>query len=358
MGKEIIFLVFIFSIQLIINDDSNCLGISIKEGTLNCSSYKTKLPGFSCYNIRRDFLFIQPEYCGIFPTEESIQRQYVKLLKGFMLEERSVTSLLNDYLGKDYFRFLNELIFVPEKETYQKGETIKYIKYNLTDSDIKVINSKKNCYNYFYGKLFNLTLNKSEQTFNISSLNILDKNKCFNAEKFEDNENLVDCGYAHFNIVSKNNIFNMTTCFFIPDNISDYLLSYYSNSYKSLLDAFLGNFTKINNGIFKLSDNKNRILDQNIEYEIIVENKNGKKVKYTSDNDMIQYIVNDNENVNNNNNKENKTNNENDNVNNNSDDNGDDYEDDAEKITPSSAFYYNELNIFIVLALLSILLLL
>ena len=67
MRKEIIFLVFIFSIQLIINDDSNCLGISIKEGTLNCSSYKTKLPGFSCYNIRRDFLFIQPEYCGIFP---------------------------------------------------------------------------------------------------------------------------------------------------------------------------------------------------------------------------------------------------------------------------------------------------
>ena len=85
---------------------------------------------------------------------------------------------------------------------------------------------------------------------------------------------------------------------------------------------------------------------------------NGKKVKYTSDNDMIQYIVNDNENVNDNNNKENKTNNENDNENNNSDDNGDDYEDDAEKITPSSAFYYNELNIFIVLALLSILLLL
>ena len=185
-------------------------------------------------------------------------------------------------------------------------------------------------------------------------MNILDKNKCFNAEKFEDNENLVDCGYANFNIVSKNNIFNMTTCFFIPDNISDYLLSYYSNSYKSLLDAFLGNFTNI----FKLSDNKNRILDQNIEYEIIVENKNGKKVKYTSDNDMIQYIVNDNENANDNNNKENKTNNENDNENNNSDDNGDDYEDDAEKITPSSAFYYNELNIFIVLALLSILLLL
>ena len=46
------------------------------------------------------------------------------------------------------------MMILPEKETYEKGETIIYKNYDLTDSDKEVIKNKNNyCYYHFYGKL-------------------------------------------------------------------------------------------------------------------------------------------------------------------------------------------------------------
>ena len=54
-------------------------------------------------------------------------------------------------------------------------------------------------------------MNSEGKSVNVSSLNILDKNVCFYADNFEDNENLVNCGFAHLNITSKGKNYNITT---------------------------------------------------------------------------------------------------------------------------------------------------
>ena len=138
-------------------------------------------------------------------------------------------------------------------------------------------------------------MNSEGKSANVSSLNISDKNICFNADTFEDNEDLVNCGFGHFNMIINGKIYNLTTCFFVPDQLSDDLLGQYSYSYKTLLENFVQNFAEMNDdGILNLKNNV-RKLAEDVEYEFIVEDENGKKVKYSYDNSMVQIINDDGE---------------------------------------------------------------
>ena len=178
---------------------------------------------------------------------------------------------------------------------------------------------------------------KSEgKPVNVSSLNILDKNICFNADNFDDNENLVKCGFGQLNIASNGKTFNINTCFFVPDQITNDLLFLYSNSYKNLLETLVYGFAElIDEGVLNLK-NKVRKLSGDVEYEFIVEDENGKKVKYSYDNSMVQFINND-------------------------EDTNDDIDEDTEiidTIKPTCfGYYFSKINIFMTLSSLSLLLL-
>ena len=138
-------------------------------------------------------------------------------------------------------------------------------------------------------------MNSEGKSVNVSSLNILDKNVCFLADNFEDNKNLVNCGFAHLNITSKGKNFNITTCFFVPDQISDDLLLLFSNSYKSLLDLYVIDFAELNDeGVLKIKTKIKKLL-YNVDYEIIVEDEYEKKVKYSNSNKLVQIINDDKE---------------------------------------------------------------
>ncbi len=352
MRKTIIFLVFFCFIQYAINVNLNCSDISNIEGYTNCTLYEGGFPGFSCYNsINNVNPLLSKRFCTIFPNDEDMQKQYVNYMRGFNLEKASVsfnpTENYDDDEEDEAFDSLFYAIIIPEEETYEKGETIIFKNFDLTESDKEVIKGKNNCYYHFYGKLLELK-NSEGKSANVSSLNILDKNICFDADIFEDNEDLVNCGFGHFNIILNGKIYNLTTCFFVPEQISNDLLFLYSNSYKTLLDDFVNDFAELNDdGVLNLK-NKVRKLPGNVEYEFIVEDKNGKKVKYSYDNSMVQII-----------NYDEETDGTTTKVTDKATD--DDIDEDTETISPIDpdcfGYYFSKINIFMALSSLCLLLL-
>ena len=165
------------------------------------------------------------------------------------------------------------------KNTYEIGEAIESKDLKLTDEDKTVLMSKKTCAYYISGRIKN---NPSE-----TYPEITDKNLCFNAQKFNDFTDLIDCGYATISFITDEKTYTIKTCYYIdnkelpPDFINilrDYLFDDDS-------DSSLEFFTEIYNHLTK--DKKGRRLSS-LNYEVIVENKNGKKIKYT--NDDKQYI--------------------------------------------------------------------
>ena len=89
MRIKFIFLVLIYTIKLVVNANLNCSDIMDKEGFTNCSLYNGGFPGFSCYNSIINSALFRRESCTIFPTNETLQRQHVKYLREYTLEERS-----------------------------------------------------------------------------------------------------------------------------------------------------------------------------------------------------------------------------------------------------------------------------
>ena len=341
------FLVLFCFMQYMINANLNCSDVADEQGFTNCSLYDGGFPGFSCYNSIMNNDLFKIESCTIFPTDEAFQKQYVKYLRGYILEERSISYQFPEYFEDGDVDYINNIMILPEKETYKKGETIILKNYELTDSDKKVINSKNNCYYHFYGKLFD-HIKSEKKPVSVSSLNILDKNICFNADNFDDNENLVKCGFGQLNITSNGKTFNINTCFFVPDQITNDLLFLYSNSYKNLLETFVDGFAELNDeGVLNLK-NKVRKLSGDVEYEFIVEDENGKKVKYSFDNSMVQFINNDED-------TDEATTKVTDKA------TDDDIDEDTETISPIEpdcfGYYFSKINIFMTLSSLSLLLL-
>ena len=332
MKKEIMLIVFIYSMHIILGAEVYCSDIADDSiGFTNCSSYPSSYSGFSCYQLSVKNDYAEEQTCVDYPDNADVQRKYVKLTRGYTLESSSAFLQNSNYHDKDDIDFVSNIIMSPEKETYNKGETISLKTYTLTDSDKKVIQNKKNCFYHFYGKLEEYVY-KNQKAYDFSSLNVNDKNICFYAEKFNDNSNLVDCGYAHVNIALKNKVLNLTTCYFTPENsLSNELLFLYSTLYGNLIDVYMEILQELNEeGILNEKKTNLRKLQENddIQYEIIVENKKGKKVKYTQEKGSVQILEKGKE---------------------------DDYSDDIKKTNPCYARYYSTLDIFIVLSLLTLL---
>ena len=291
MKKAINYLVLFYLIQLVLNADLNCSDIADRNGFTNCSLYEGGYPGFSCYQINIKTDDNQKEFCSSFPDEQSVQKQYVHFYTGFQLEQYSTISGNTLPEEAEPEKYLGYLFWIPEKETYSKGETIQYKKYELTDSDKKVIQNKKNCFNLYYGKIFEIMMKHTPDQ--LSSISINDKNLCFNAEQFKELEDLLDCGYAQLNFETKSKKYQIKTCFFVQtEEMADDLLYPFSQLSINALTAFMDIVVEMNkDGILQKNANKIRKLEEEIiDYEIIIESKNGKKIRYTKDKDFLEVI--------------------------------------------------------------------
>ena len=112
--------------------------------------------------------------------------------------------------------FEDDNIYTSDKETYDKDDTITLISIPLTEEDKRIINNNITCFYNTYSRFVN-----SDRYIEKTKINVTDKNVCFNADKFEDLKDIMDCGYATVKGKFKNISFTFTNCFSIPDENTD-----------------------------------------------------------------------------------------------------------------------------------------
>lgn len=267
-----------------------------------CESEEIEITNISCWKYNNT---VQNRIeCAPYPDLESDQKAFYKLYLGLYKE---TVSGYADYpsLQQD---FIDDGIVMQAKDTYTKGETITSKLIELTNDDYKIINSKNTCYYKFIGKRVDDIVNGKIADFP----NVTNKNVCYNAIKFDELKNVLDCGFAKIHLTRYGKDYDIQTCYFLPnDKLSETLTTVYrmliveelfgqEGSFESMLgiddedeeevisvdedyeDLKKNKVTKSN----KLGrKNKNRKLqddDPTASFDITVEGKYGKIVKYSS----------------------------------------------------------------------------
>ena len=254
-----------------------------EKDTTKCSSHTIdEIDDYSCRLIHSDYYESGPEkdieieeneYCQIYPDSKKDQKIFWRLIHG---QEKELLSAEKESIKENMD---NIVIQGPTKNCFCKNETVEIKFSELSNEEIKKIQSANSCAYQYAGRF----LDHPE-----AGINITDKNTCFNAYQFSELKNLVNCGHATITYNTSGNSTTINTCFFIPDNhlpnntkflfkrlfidsgISN--LIYYSNESRSDSDSnqiIIETLRKLNNSI--------------TSYEVIVEDKYGKKYKYVND---------------------------------------------------------------------------
>lgn len=196
-----------------------------------------------------------------------------------------------------------------KKAISNKDEEAEIDIRNSTEDENNMIKSRKSCSYNSYGRVFNDIFYKKIKEFQ----NITDKNICFNSQQFPELKDLLECGYADIKIIlpsiddyddednddSPKREYHIKTCFFVPnDNLPNELWVYLKAASIDL--NFLGNYIPLTLdqveyakfGYFDYQNERRQLesIYMYKSYEIVVEDKNGKKVKFTSSSDKLEII--------------------------------------------------------------------
>ena len=266
----------------------------------NCGNHDIEFNDFSCYKLTNE---IGNEGCTIFPDKSENQQLALNFHNGMQKEIFSITAQSeSDFTSGEYDMHLIQ----SEKETYSKGEVIKFNRKELTPKDKSAILSQNTC-NYLYiGRYLKITQEmeaKNDFSNFKEKINIPDKDLCFNSEQMPELQNLVDCGYADVNIITEDNKrYNYKTCFYLPnEKMPEEFKPYFRTVY--LQNIFTGSISGIVSAMEAYDiyeENKKLISEEeeeddgsrrrltNPSFEVIVEDKNGKKIKYSSSSMTIE----------------------------------------------------------------------
>jgi hypothetical protein len=158
--------------------------------------------------------------------------------------------------------------------TFLEGYYDKY----LTEEDIELIKKKNTCSYLSFGA-FNAQSTSYEGVRN--------KNLCFNADQFNELKDLINCGYAEA-VVNVNGIIRtINLCSYVPTkNINDELLPYFKFRYidKVTIDELEEVV------LLQLYGNNRRLIDNIYSYEMTVEDKYGKIIKFEKNSDTIEIV--------------------------------------------------------------------
>ena len=295
--KRIIILLFLIS--YIFCSIESCTG---EKDSDKCSNHDIEYKGFSCYAFNSD----GRKYCSFHPDSSESQKVIFRLMTGILKELESGSENDEDKNIDDLENFYSE------KESYNKGEVIVLKTEKISEEDKKIIMGKKTCRYLFDGRFNNIVNDETLMQNYKGHPDIEDKNTCFNAEQFPDLKDLLDCGYAEIKYTTESNKqYTLKTCYFIPNDkmpeeFGSYLTEFINNDFEGVIPYM---FYSIEYYETHSQYSENRRLDAN-NCEIIVEDKNGKKVKYTPGSTDIEVIGNGND-QNNNNNSDNNNNNDN-----------------------------------------------
>ena len=235
--------------------------------------------GFSCYKINIE----NENYkgCGSFPDDPNSQKVFFNLLNGMQKEFYSGTPDYFDEEAQDID------FYTGNKESYQKGEEIILKGVSFSDEEKNNLKNKKTCTYLYYWRYYDNIENSFSQGKQYEGYpNIEDKNICFNAEQIPELKDIIDCGYADINYTSNGKEYNIKTCFYIPsEKMPEKLGEYFKTNFIDvafqtiIYDLIIDNEDYYRNITSSLEDS--RRLSTN-SYEVIVEDKYGRKVKYTN----------------------------------------------------------------------------
>ena len=287
MKKLIILLTLIYAVFSTFDSCYECYDHS------ECANIKIEFDGFSCYKYKSDYRLNK---CVPFPDDKTSQEAYYNMDMTYLKEV--ISSGLYTYALDDI------TIYGPEKKIYDKGETIVTKILPLTPVDKDIFSSKNSCFYQLYGRFVD-NFYKNGVT---SYPNVNNKNLCFNSDKFEEALNLLDCGYAEITFPLNGKDFKMTTCYLFPNNKMPEKVQNIFN--KHFIESQILTIKQIANGQvnkqglekWKLLASKNSLINlvektseklsknelrklQSTDvgiYELVIENKYGKKYKYTN----------------------------------------------------------------------------
>lgn len=252
-----------------------------EENTSNCYSHEIEIDNFTCHKVHYNTSSIKKkdgedesnysinDICSAYPDSAKDFKTFWDLTHGNGKEEMSILPSSSEEL---YYYYLYD----PEKESYSKDEDVILKAKEYSSIDMKTIKSKNTCMYKFIGK--SIEANKL--------VNTEESKECFNVYQFPDHENLINCGQAtiNFSTNGKNNEYK--TCFFIPDNHLDKRFDKYFKGV--VVDYFVQTLiNSVNNG---LTRRRRLQSNNNLNYELIVEDKYGKKYKYSGDKDEPEVI--------------------------------------------------------------------
>lgn len=233
----------------------------------NCPNHEIELKKFSCYKLWNSDNG-DNRRCFPFPNEPVDREYFWDLLKGNTAEFESVFP----GTSRNYFDIL--LAYAEE------GDEIHAYSINGTVSTeyMDTLESQNTCFYQYYGRYYNND-NKNYE-------NITDKNICYNVNHFIELENKVNCGYGEIKYIENGKTYGIKSCFFVPNKTMSIDMRKIYKKY--FVDKLFekGYFPSISNSSSKRRLQNNKIID----YEIIVEDKDGQKLKYSYDSDDIEYI--------------------------------------------------------------------
>ena len=252
-----------------------------EEDTSKCYSHEIEIDNFTCHKVHYNTSSIKKkdgedesnysinDICSAYPDSAKDFTTFWDLTHGNGKEEMSILPSSSEEL---YYYYLYD----PEKESYSKDEDVILKAKEYSSIDMKTIQSKNTCMYKFIGK--SIEANKL--------VNTEESKECFNVYQFPDHENLINCGQATINFSTNGKNYEYKTCFFIPDNHLDKRFDKYFKGVA--VDYFVQTLiNSVNNG---LTRRRRLQSNNNLNYELIVEDKYGKKYKYSGDKDEPEVI--------------------------------------------------------------------
>ena len=284
-------IIVLFCICYVCCNITSCL---LENDTSKCENHKIEISGYSCFKFKTTLDIEDPYNCNLFPEKAEEQKLMWRFSNGLIKESLS-SSPSNSYIGMTLTK--------PEKSSYKKGEVVTLKNVTLTEEEKKIINNRNTCTYQFIGRYA-----ENIRQYPGGYPNVTDPNLCFNVDSFNDLKGILNCGFANITYTINNITKKISTCFYSIGNKASkelqqfYLEMYFRDSFVKevsgfniiLLELEILSYLKYDGKNSKLEQNqliKRKLADNTIQnYEIIVEDKNGKVTKYNKGSESIEVI--------------------------------------------------------------------
>ena len=263
-----------------------------EKDTSKCETHEIEISDYSCFKSKSAINLEDPYSCIPYPEKAEEQKLMWRLTNGLLKESFSSTNNIDTKFT------------IAEKSFYKKGEVVTLKNTTLTEEEKKIISNNNTCTYQFLGRFTN-----NFNQFHKGYPNVTDPNLCFNVDSFNDLKGILNCGLANISYTINNKSKTIRTCFYsVGNKASKELQQYFIKLYfedtlfgegnigfdmiiqtLDILSEYSGRNFQLNKN--QLIKSKRKLKDTEIQnYEIIVEDKNGKVTKYSKGSESIQVI--------------------------------------------------------------------